>query len=160
MCFAYGCEDAVPASAAKCIHFRGYSFVHFHQGVSESLSFSHTHQHTHKHRQRSPIRRGITCHGECLSGRELESVARESAGISPLAAQHSRQQHKPGQAQKVGQPKTHTHMGKCRYTRTLFRRMQPQCHSVGVFKRETERACTEKERMPGWWFVCLRDRVW
>lgn len=59
--------------------------------------------------------RGITCHGECLSGGELEPVLGESAGISPLAAQSSTaQQHKPGQAQKVGQPETHA----CTYAQT------------------------------------------
>lgn len=78
---------------------------------------THTHIHTLTERHRSPIRRGITCHGECLSEGELESVLGGVCRDLPLAAQqrtaqHSRQQqqqHKPGQAQKVGQPKTHTH---------------------------------------------------
>lgn len=60
---------------------------------------------------------------ECLSGRELECVARESAGISPLAAQQTAAKAWPSTESGSAQ-NTHTHRA--------FIRMQPQCHSVGV----------------------------
>lgn len=89
--------------------------MHTFLQVFVGASASHTHSGSLTERQRSSIHGGITCHGECLSGGELEPVLGESAGISPLAAQSSTaQQHKPGQAQKVGQPETHA----CTYAQT------------------------------------------
>lgn len=45
---------------------------------------------------------------ECLSGRELECVARESAGISPLAAQQTAAKARPSTESGSAQ-NTHTH---------------------------------------------------
>lgn len=69
-----------------CLH------VHFYEdwscsSASESICDAHTY--TLTERQRSAIRKGITCHGECLSGAELEPVLGESIGISPFAAQQT-----------------------------------------------------------------------
>ena len=80
MCVRECCVFAMVRMLLLRESFCEYSLVNLRQGASE------THTHIYRERERGrglQSARGITCHGECLSGGELESVLGESAGISP-----------------------------------------------------------------------------
>lgn len=151
MCFAYACEheDAVVAGCRMCMQFIC---------ASASRHLKRTHKHTYTLTEVSyPLEDNMPY--ECLSGRELECVARESAGISPLAAQQTAAKAWPSTESGSAQ---NTHACTRAHTQHLF-----ECsHSVTLWvlkrnkkkARERENARVRVSVCDGLWcYICFSD---
>ena len=178
MCFAYVCKSVgmllLCVHRCACIFFFfflwEYSFVRLHQGVSKAPTHKHKNTHTHTHAGREAevsFPRGDNM-PRWVSVRKRAGVCFEGVCRDlPLAAQHRTAQQTAAAAAAAAQawPSTesgsaqNTHMHTLGYTHihTELRRMQPQCHTVGVFERKREDEHAEWERLDEG--LCMWERA-